>query len=63
MFFRTALPYSGGYHLDSGGMPLHYAVGINCKNAVKIKQLMKIKAKVESIWAKGCMFDERVFVI
>ena len=31
VFFRTALPYSGGYHLEREGMPLHDAVGINCK--------------------------------
>ena len=31
VFFRNALPCSGGYHLERGGMPLHYAVGINCK--------------------------------
>ena len=30
-FFRTALHCSGGYHMESGGMPLHDAVGINCK--------------------------------
>ena len=30
-FFRTALPYSGGYHLERGGMPLHDGVGINCE--------------------------------
>ena len=30
-FFRTALPCSGGYHMERGGMLLHYAVGINCK--------------------------------
>ena len=29
--FRTALPCSGGYHLERGGMPLQDAVGINCK--------------------------------
>ena len=28
---RTALPCSGGYHLERGGMPLHDAVRINCK--------------------------------
>ena len=32
VFFRTALPCSGGYHMEKGGMPLHDAVGINCKN-------------------------------
>ena len=26
------LPCSDGYHLERGGMPLHDAVGINCKN-------------------------------
>ena len=31
VFFRTALPCSGGDHLERGGMPLHGAVGINCK--------------------------------
>ena len=31
VFFRTSLPYSGGYHMERGGMPLHYVVGINCK--------------------------------
>ena len=31
LFFRTALPCSGGYHMERGGMPLHGAVGTNCK--------------------------------
>ena len=31
VFFRTALPCSGGYHMERGGMPLHDAVVINCK--------------------------------
>ena len=31
VFFRTALKCFGGYHLERGGMPLHDAVGINCK--------------------------------
>ena len=31
LFFRTALTCFGGYHLNRGGMPLHDAVGINCK--------------------------------
>ena len=31
-------------------MPLHDAVGINCKN----DSILKIKAQVSSIWAKGC---------
>ena len=32
VFFRTALPCSGGYHMERGGMPFHDAVGMNCKN-------------------------------
>ena len=31
VFFRTALQCSVGYHMERGGMPLHDAVGINCK--------------------------------
>ena len=31
VFFRTAHPCSGGYHMERRGMPLHDAVGINCK--------------------------------
>ena len=34
VFFRTALPCSGGSHMERGGMPLHDAVGINCKKGV-----------------------------
>ena len=29
VFFRTALPSSGGYHLERFGMPLYDAVGRN----------------------------------
>ena len=32
VFFRTALRYSGDYHMERGWMPLYDAVGINCKN-------------------------------
>ena len=31
VFFRTSLPCSVGYHLESGGMPLHDRVEINSK--------------------------------
>ena len=31
VFIQTALLCSGGYHLERIGMPLHDAVGINCK--------------------------------
>ena len=33
VFFRTTLPCFGGYQMERGGMPLHDAVGINCKKA------------------------------
>ena len=32
VFFQTSLSCSGGYHMERGGMPLHDAVGVNCKN-------------------------------
>ena len=32
VLFRTAISCSGGYHLERSGMPLHAAVGVNCKN-------------------------------
>ena len=51
VFILTALPCSGGYHMERGGMPIHDAVGINCKKV----QLLKIKPHVSSIWAKGCI--------
>ena len=31
VFFRTAFPYSGGYHMEREGMQFHDAVGINCE--------------------------------
>ena len=33
VFFRTTCPCSGGYHLEMNGMPLHDAVGVNCKTS------------------------------
>ena len=51
VFFQTALPCSGVYYLESGGMPLHDAVRINVKRA----QLLNIKAQMSRIWDKGSM--------
>ena len=31
VFFRTTLPCSGDYYMEREEMPLHDAVGINCK--------------------------------
>ena len=40
----TALPCSGGYHMERGGMPLHDAVGINCnKGAITEHQDSAVK--------------------
>ena len=33
VFFRTAVPCSGGYHMERGGRPLHDVVRINCKKS------------------------------
>ena len=49
VFLRTALPCSGGYHLERGGMLLHDAVGINCNKGSSTE----IKAQISSIWATG----------
>ena len=57
VFFRAALPRSGSYYLERGGMSLHDAVGINCKNG-----LLKIKAQMSSMWANGCVFDNCVLL-
>ena len=37
VFFRTALPCSGGYHMDMGGTPLHDVVWINFKKVATTK--------------------------
>ena len=52
VFFRTALPCSGGYHLKRGGMPLRDAVGVNCEMDATTENQC---AGVTSIWAKGCI--------
>ena len=51
VFFRTALPCSGGYYLENGGMPLYDAVGINCETGATTEN----QAQVSSVWAKGCI--------
>ena len=51
VFFRTALPFSGGYLLGRDRIALHDPVGINLKRA----QLLNIKVQMPSIWADWCM--------
>ena len=50
-FFWTTLPHVRGLSVKMGGMPLHDVVGVNCKMA----QLLKMKACMSGIWAKGCV--------
>ena len=59
VFFRTALPCSVSYHLERGGMPLHDAVGINCKNGATTEFQ---GADVKYI-GKGVYVDDYVCVI
>ena len=59
VFFLTALPCPGGYHLEWGGMQLHDAVGINYKKCATSEN----QGQVSSIWAKGCMSDDCVCVL
>ena len=49
VFFQTTLSFSGGYHMERGGKPLHDAVGINCEKGATTE----IKVQVSSLWAKG----------
>ena len=39
--------------MERGGMPLHDAVGLNCKNGATTEY--RCKAQKSSSWAKGCM--------
>ena len=52
VFFRTAFSCSGGYHMERGVMPLHDAVGINCKKGATTANQ---GSGVKYIWAKGCI--------
>ena len=41
------------YHLEMDVMPLHDAIGVNCKMGG-----LKIKAQVLGVSDKGCVFDD-----
>ena len=51
LFFRIALPCSGGYHLREVGW--HYMMRLG--QTMKRAQLLKIRAQISSILAKGCI--------
>ena len=50
--FRTTLPRSGGYHLESW---------MRLRETVRLAQLLNIMAQVPSIWAKGYMLDKCMY--
>ena len=53
--FRTALPCSGCYHMERGGMPLHDAVGINCKKgATTENQGSGVKYMGKGVYLDDC---------
>ena len=56
VFFRTALPCSGGYHVERGGMPLHDAVEINCKKgATTENQDEAVKYMAQGVYLDDCV--------
>ena len=59
VFFRTAHSCSGGYHLDRGGMPLHDAVGINCKTGATTEyQGADIKYMFQGVMMIMCVLSD-----
>ena len=59
VFFRTALPCSGGYHLERGGMPFHDAVGASCEKGTTTKN----KGAGVKYMGLGVYVDDSVCVI
>ena len=56
VFFRTALPCSGGYDMERGGMPLHDVVGINCKkDATTENQDSAVKYMGQGVYLDDCV--------
>ena len=55
VFFRTALPCSGGYHLERGWMPLHDAVEIICKKGATEYQCADVKYMGLGAYVDDCV--------
>ena len=56
VFFQTALPCSGGYQMERGGMLLHDAVGINCKKgATTENQGSAVKCMGQGVYLDDCV--------
>ena len=61
VFCRTALSYSSGYHLETGGMPLHDAVGINCKKGATTEyQGTDVKYMGYGVYVYDCVYVIRL---
>ena len=59
MFFLTALPCSGGYRLEMGRMPLHNAVGINCKKGSTTEnQGIGMKCMDQGVYLDNCALSD-----
>ena len=59
LFFRTALPCSGGSHMERGGMPLHDAVEINYKKGPTAEH----QDSAVKYMGKGVYLDDCVCVL
>ena len=56
VFFQTALPCSGGFHMERRWMSLHDAVGINCKkDASSENQDSAVKYKGSGVFLDDCV--------
>ena len=56
VFFRTARPCSGGYHMERGGMQLHDVVGINCKKGTTTEnQGSAVKYMGSGVYLDDCV--------
>ena len=56
VFFPTALPCSGCYHLERGGMPLHDAVGIYCETGATIEnEGTNVKYMGSGVYGDDCV--------
>ena len=59
VFVRTSLPCSGGYQMERVGMPLHDAVGINCKKGTTTEY----QGADDKYMDKGMYVDDCVCII
>ena len=56
VFFRTTIPCSGGYDMETGGMPLHDVVGTNCKKgATTENQGSGVKHMGKGVYLDDCV--------